>query len=193
MVTAVSYSKRQAPFDSRNLKSVPFFSLLWSSFTLFERLYVTPDLLTLFLRMPVPKGFRKDWELQNVFWIKVCSSNPTLKVDIIWVRDKRCFPSNGKSKQTISVLTNAASTDYTFCDNKEAKQLLMSAETTTAKSGIRQIFLHVYFWTDQTGYESFDHGEPTPPSKYKFLPSQFWCSGSKPQHVFLKSVHAESL
>lgn len=73
VVIAVSYSKRQALSDSRNLKTIPFVSLLWRSFTLFEGQFVTPDLLTLFFWMSVQKALGKiesskmSSELKSIF------------------------------------------------------------------------------------------------------------------------------
>lgn len=112
-----------------------------------------------------PKGFGKDWELQNVFWIQIYFSTRIYEVGIIGVKDPFLPKAN---KPFLFWLMLFKLTEH-FVTHKNPKQLLMSADTTTAKSGIRPIFPHVYFWTDQTRYKTFDHSESHTPFTIQIL------------------------
>lgn len=140
-----------------------------------------------------PKGFRKDWELQNVFWITVCFSNHILKIGIIWVERKAPFLQMVKPNKPFLFWLNLFKLTVHFVTTQKPNSYWYQQKQSQVSQVSDRYFLTCISELTKLGIKPLIMVNPTFSSQYKFLPLQFWCSGSKPQLVFLKSVHAESL
>lgn len=165
MVTKVSCSKSATIWQQKlekhpSLHTTMKFKSVWRARTLVH-LYISQDLLTLFLWMSVLKAFSKISQNESskmfseIRYIRYIFEREFIKLILlmtIWMRHKRSFTSNSKSKQTISVLTSDVWTGFTVWKDLHSFLVQSTLENTSSKLPNKQYLKQDIFTFQQLSY-----------------------------------------